>query len=432
MASPYRAIFTAPGTLRFSTAGLIGRMPLSMLGIGIVTMVSEITGRYGLAGALAAALALSAAVLGPQVSRLVDRHGQRRVLRPATLIAVMAVAGLLVCAQQGLPDWTLFVFTAAAGCVPSVGAMTRARWADIFRGEPRRLHTAYALESIVDEVCFIFGPIVSIGLSTVWFPEAGPLLAALFLLVGVWWLTAQRATEPAPHPVDKHASGGSALRSPGLQVLVAAFVATGAIFGAVDVVTLAFAEESGAKRAASLVLAVYALGSCLAGAVFGLLHLKGDPARRWVVGVCAMAVSMIPLQLAGSLPFLAVALFVAGLAIAPTMVTTMALVEAHVPRGKLTEGMSWTGTGLAVGVALGSSAAGWVVDAHGAPAGFVVPGISGVLAAAVAFLGYRRLRRPVPTREGQREQDPQQLDDVAGAERPERSGRPEESGRHLA
>ncbi|MEE1751618.1 MFS transporter [Streptomyces sp. SP18CS02] len=404
MPSPYRAIFAAPGTLGFSAAGFIGRMPLSMMGIGIMTMVSELTGRYSLAGTLAATLALSAAVLGPQISRLVDRHGQRRVLRPATLIALAAVTGLLVCAQQGLPDWTLFVFAAGAGCVPSVGAMTRARWATIYQGSPRELHTAYSVESIIDEVCFIFGPIVSIGLSTIWFPEAGPLLAGLFLLVGVWWLTSQRATEPRPHPVGHH-TGGSALRSRGLQVLVAAFVATGAIFGAVDVVTVAFAEEAGHKAAASLVLAVYALGSCLAGAVFGLLHLKGEPSRRWVLGVCAMAVSMIPLQLAGSLPFLAVALFVAGLAIAPTMVTTMALVEAHVPRSKLTEGMSWTGTGLAVGVSLGSSVAGWVVDAHGAAAGYAVPGVAGVFAAAVAFLGYRRLRRPVPTGEGQREQD---------------------------
>ena len=260
------------------------------------------------------------------------------------------------------------MFAAAAGCVPSVGSMVRARWAAIYRGSPRELHTAYSLESVVDEVCFIVGPIVSIGLSTAWFPEAGPLLAAAFLVVGVFWLTAQRATEPVPHPREHH-SGGSALRSPGLQVLVVTFVATGAIFGAVDVVTVAFAEEQGHKAAASLVLAVYALGSCLAGAVFGLLHLKGRPSRRWLLGVCAMAVSMIPLQLAGNLPFLAVALFVAGLSIAPTMVTTMALVEAHVPRAKLTEGMTWTSTGLAVGVALGSSAAGWVVDAAGAGRG---------------------------------------------------------------
>ncbi|MEU3691895.1 MFS transporter [Streptomyces narbonensis] len=405
MPSPYRAIFTAPGTTSFSVAGFFGRMPLSMMGIGVVTMISQVTGRYGLAGALSATLAMSAAVLGPLVSRLVDRHGQRRVLRPVTLISLAAAAGLLVCVQQQTPDWTLFVFTAVIGCVPSIGAMTRSRWAEIYRGDERRLHTAYSWESIVDEVCFIFGPIISIGLSTTWFPEAGPLFAAVFLAIGVFWLTSQRGTEPVPHPRVSGEKSVSALRSPGLQVLALAFVATGAIFGSVDVVTVAFAEEQGHKAAASLVLAVYALGSCLAGAVFGLLHLKGEPSRRWLLGVCAMAVSMIPLLLAGNLPLLAVALFVAGLSIAPTMVTTMALVEAHVPRTKLTEGMTWTGTGLAIGVALGSSAAGWVVDASGAEAAYVVPVVSGALAVAVGLLGHRRLRRPAPNREGKRERD---------------------------
>ncbi|MFF0560479.1 MFS transporter [Streptomyces sp. NPDC020472] len=404
MPSPYRAIFAAPGTASFSVAGFFGRMPLSMMGIGVVTMISQVTGRYGLAGALSATLAMSAAILGPLVSRLVDRHGQRKVLRPVTLVSLAAAAGLLLCVQQKAPDWTLFVFTGVIGCVPSLGAMIRARWAEIYRGEERRLHTAYSWESIVDEVCFIFGPILSIGLSTAWFPEAGPLFAGVFLAVGVFWLTAQRATEPVPHP-QSGTRGASALRSRGLQVLTLAFVATGAIFGSVDVVTVAFAEEQGHKAAASLVLAVYALGSGVAGAVFGLLHLKGEPSRRWLLGVCAMAVSMIPLLLAGNLPLLAVALFVAGLSIAPTMVTTMALVEAHVPRAKLTEGMTWTGTGLAIGVALGSSAAGWVVDASGAEAGYVVPVVSGALAVAVGLLGHRRLRRPAPNREGQRERD---------------------------
>lgn len=292
MPTPYRALFAAPGSKGFSAAGFLGRMPLSMMGIGVVTMISQLTGRYGLAGALSATIALAAAVLGPQISRLVDQYGQRRVLRPATLVALTAAAGLLLTAYLRGPDWVLFVCAAGIGSVPSLGAMVRARWAALYRGTPL-LHTAYSFESVVDEVCFIFGPIVSIGLSTVWFPEAGPLLAACFLAVGVFWLTAQRATEPEPHP-RQHRGGGSALRSRGLQVLVTTFVATGAIFGAVDVVTVAFAEERGHKGAASVVLALYATGSCTAGILFGLLPPSGTPARRWLVGVCAMAVSMIP------------------------------------------------------------------------------------------------------------------------------------------
>ncbi|MFF7234810.1 MFS transporter [Streptomyces collinus] len=398
MPSPYRALFAEPGTKSFSAAGFLGRMPLSMMGIGVVTMVSQLTGRYGLAGALSATIALAAAVIGPQISRLVDRHGQRRVLRPATLAALTAAAGLLLAAHFEWPDWVLFVCAAGIGSVPSLGAMIRARWAALYRGTPK-LHTAYSFESVVDEACFIFGPIISIGLCTAWFPEAGPLLAACFLAAGVFWLTAQRATEPEPHPREHH-GGGSALRSAPLQVLVLTFVATGTIFGSVDVVTVAFADERGHKGAASVVLALYAAGSCLAGAVFGLMRFAGAPERRWLLGVAATAVSMIPLLLVGNLPLLAVALFVSGLSIAPTMITTMSLIEEHVPRAKLTEGMTWVSTGLAVGVALGSSAAGWVIDAAGARAGYGVPAVSGAVAVAVGFLGFRRLRRPAAGRGG--------------------------------
>ncbi|MFD3875462.1 MFS transporter [Streptomyces sp. NPDC058623] len=419
MPSPYRAIFAAPGTKGFSAAGLIGRLPLSMVGVGILTMISEITGRYAMASALTGALALSAAVLGPQISRLVDQYGQRRVLRPATLVSVLAVAVMLLAAANGWPDWTLFVCAVVAGCVPSVGSMIRARWTAIYRDSPRELHTAYSFESVIDEVCFIFGPILAIGLSTIWFPEAGPLIAAVCLLVGVWLLTAQRDTEPEPHPRGADTDRTSALRSPGLQVLAATFVATGAIFGSIDVSTLAFAEEQGSKSSASFVLAIWALGSCLAGIVFGLLHLKGRTEPRWVLGVCAMAVSMIPLLLAGNLPFLAAALFVSGLAIAPTMITTMALIEAHVPRAKLTEGMTWISTGLAVGVAVGSSVTGLVIDAAGAQRGYVVSITAGAAAAAVAFAGYRRLTRPAQGEEPS--SDGADTDSADGGE--ERAGR---------
>jgi MFS family permease len=395
--SPYRAIFRPPGARAFSAAGLVGRMPLSMLGIGIVTMVSQVTGRYGLAGALTAVLALSGAVCGPQVSRLVDRYGQRRVLRPVCAVTVASVAALLVCVRVGTPDWAYFTCVLGAGLTPSMGAMVRARWSQIHRGSPDLLHTAYSLEAVVDEIVFILGPIMSIGLCTVWFAEAGPLLAAVFLGIGVVLLTAQRSTEPAPHP-RTHLSGGSALRAPGLPVLVGVFVGTGAAFGAIDVATVAFADEQGHKALASLVLATYALGSCLAGLVFGLLRPRGKVAGRFRLGIALMAVSMIPPLLVGNLWFLALALFFAGMTIAPTMVTAMGLVEQLVPRGRLTEGITWTSTGLAAGVAAGAALAGRLIDAHGASAAFAVPACAAAFAAGVAFLGYRRLQ-PAPKRE---------------------------------
>ncbi|PBC77424.1 MFS transporter [Streptomyces sp. TLI_235] len=398
MLSSYRQIFAAPGSLAFSSSGFVSRLPISMTGIGIVTMLAQLRGSFGIAGAVSAVLAVSAAVLGPQVSRLVDRYGQRRVALPATAVTMAAATALLACARLGAPDWTLFLFAAGMGVMPSTGSMVRARWAHLYSDRPDRLHTAYSFEAVMDEVCFIVGPILSIGLATSLFPEAGVALAGVFLVVGVVLFTAQRSTEPPVHPAAHH-EGGSAIRSAGLQVLVLTFVATGAIFGAVEVVTVAFAKEQGHTAAASLVLAVYALGSCLAGVVFGAFKPRGSMAGRFLGGVGAMAVGMLPLVLAASLldgtaglVAVGAALFVAGLSISPTMITAMALVERLVPAAKLTEGMTWTTTGLALGVALGSSVAGWVVDAAGAATAYWVPVAAALFAAAAALLGLPRLR----------------------------------------
>ncbi|MER6256903.1 MFS transporter [Streptomyces sp. NPDC001584] len=398
MPNPYRKIFAAPGTASFTAAGFFGRLTLTMMGVGVITLVSQRTGRYGLAGALSATFALSAAVIGPQTSRLVDRHGQARVLRPAALGATAAAAAFLVSLGLGAPEWVLFLCAAGMGCAPNVGSMVKARWAEVHRGSPRELHTAYSWEAVLDEVCYVVGPIVSIGLSIAWFPQAGVSLAAGFLLVGVFWLTAQRATEPHGHPAAG-GRGGTAIGSRGLQVLAAVYVAIGGIFGSLDVVTVAFAEEEGHTGMASFALASYALGSCGSGLAFGLLRLAGTPFGNWFAGLCAMAVTVFPLLFADNLYVLAALLFVAGLCVAPTMVTTMALLEQHVPRDKFTEGMTWTGTGLALGLALGSAGAGWVVDASGARAGYVVTCAGGVLAVAIALLGSARLRKPLVTDE---------------------------------
>ncbi len=136
MANPYRELFRAPGSLAFSAAGFVARMPISMTGIGIITMLSQMRGEYGLAGAVSATFTLSMALFGPQVSRLVDRAGQGRVLVPATGVSVVAMGALLLSARYDAPVWTLFVFAALAGTLPNMAAMVRARWTHVYRDSP--------------------------------------------------------------------------------------------------------------------------------------------------------------------------------------------------------------------------------------------------------------------------------------------------------
>jgi MFS family permease len=392
MLSDYRRIFSPAGTLFFSAAGFVARLPLSMMGVGIVTMLSQLGDPYWLAGSVSATQALAAAAIGPQISRLVDRHGQRRVVLPATAVTVAAIGALLLCARYAAPDWTLFVAAAVAGCMPSMGALVRSRWAEIHRESPRLLHTAYSLESVLDEVIYVVGPVLAITLSTRVRAEAGPLAAAVLLTVGVLLFATQRRTEPPLRPGPQRA-GGSALRIPGLGLLVLTLIWVGASYGSVEVATVAFTGAHHHKALSGLLLGVYALGSGLAGAVFGAIRPRGAVTRRLLVSVWAMAVTMAPLLFAPSLAALAGMLFVAGLGVAPTLITTMALVGDLAPAAQLTESITWIVSGLSVGVALGYAGSGWAVDMAGASAGYQVPCAAALLAAVTVSFALPRLIR---------------------------------------
>ena len=390
MIGTYREIFSARGAAAFSAAGFVARLPIAMVGIGIVTMLSQLRGDYGLAGALSAVYALSYAAITPLVSRAVDRHGQRKVLPAASGISACALAVMLLCVRLGAPDFVLFLLAVPAGCMPTIGAMVRARWTALYRGQPQ-LRTAFAFESVLDEVCFIAGPVISVGLSVSVFPEAGPLVALILLVVGTLALVAQRDTEPAVLDRAEH-TRGSVVRIPAMWALVAVMLAMGTIFGAVDVTSIAFATDRGTPAAATIALALFAGASAVAGVVFGALRPGAALRRQLVFATGAVAILLWPLLAADSIPTLTAALALAGITIAPTMIIATTLVESVVPHAKLTEGITWTVTGLGVGVAVGSAVAGQMIDALGTRAGFAVAVAAGAVALVVAggaYLAYR-------------------------------------------
>ncbi|MED3075375.1 MFS transporter [Bacillus sp. FSL M8-0063] len=389
MFNSYREIFSTPGTKGFSLAGFIARMSISMMGIGIITMLSQLRGDYWLAGAVAATFTLSSALLAPHISRMADQLGQSRILLPTAGISIFFTILLLLCTKYEAPYWTLFLSALCAGCMPNMSAMVRARWTKLYRGS-HKLHTAFSFESVVDEICFIIGPVLSVSLSVMFFPEAGPLLSSVFLTIGVCLFTMQKSTEPPVHPHDI-TNKGTVFKIGSLRVLVLTLIAIGTIFGTIDVVSVAFAEQQGNTVAASFVLSVYAIGSCLAGLIFGTLKLNTPPYNQFLIAVTLSMITMLPLVLVSTITWLVVIVFFAGLSVAPTMIITMGLVEKIVPESKITEGMTWAITGLGIGVSLGSAVAGLVIDNFGARAGFSVAIIAGGLALTIALLGYKTL-----------------------------------------
>ncbi len=393
--APYRDLFTVPGTLAFSTAGFVARMPISMVGIGIVLLISSATGSYGVAGAVAAAFSLAASLVGPQVARMVDRFGQAAVLVPVLVVQVLAMIGLMVAAVTGAPHWTLFATgVVAGGATPSIGSLVRARWANALAGTGRSLHTAYSLESAIDELIFVIGPVLVTVLATGVDRLAGLSVTLALALGGGLALAVQRSTEPpARRERTGGQAGGSAIQVPALRLIIFIMIGLGGVFGSVEVIVVAFAEEQGRKGAAGFVLAAWALGSLISGILYGAMHWRASLARRLLLACPIFALSIVPLPFVPNLPVLTAVIFVAGFTISPTLIAAFGLVEDRVPAAQLTEGLTWSTTGIGLGITVASALAGQVIDDHGASAAFFVSLASGVCAALVALGAGRTLAR---------------------------------------
>ncbi len=384
MLDSYHRVLVRPGALGFSSAALVARLPISMVGLGIVLLVEQRTGSYGLAGTVSAAFVLAEAAFAVLHGRWVDHHGQSRVLPLAISVFGAGLALMMLAVERDWPLALTYVFAAVSGAaLPQVGASVRTRWSHLL-DEADEVQTAFALEAVLDEVVFVVGPVLVTVLATSWHPVAGLSVALVTGVIGTLAFAAQRSTEPPAGRTT--ATAGERVPMPWRLVLPLALVclSLGALFGASEVTTVAFAEEQGRPWAAGWLLAVWSLGSLVAGLVTGAVAWRSGPEVRLRWGSAAMALAMAPLMFVDSLPLMALVLLVGGLSIAPTMIGAMTMVQQGVPTGRLTEGMAILHTGIVAGVAPGASIAGFVVDHSGASSAYAVALVGGVLGAIAA------------------------------------------------
>jgi predicted MFS family arabinose efflux permease len=396
---PYADIFQIPGAWRFSVAGLIGRMPMAMFGLGTVLLISAATGRYGVAGAVSAVGSLGYAFTSPRIARLVDSRGQRHILLPLLAVFVTATAALIVTVELRLPTWAFFVPGAIAGAtMPALGTMVRARWSALLAGSPG-LHTAFSFESVADELCFIIGPAAVTLLATQVFPAAGVGAAAVLCLGGTLWFAAERATEPQlTHPAVPGTGRGPGREkgapAPGLVVLAPLYFLLGAMFVSVDLSTVSFAQHFGHKPLAGFILGTYALGSATGGLWYGSRQWRTPIEKRFALTLTLTVLGVATFWAQPNLVTLTCGIYLCGLTIAPTLIAGFSLLEAQAKPGRRTEAMSWLSSGIGVGLAAGSSVVGFILDAHGPRAGYVFAAACGAASAVTCLLGLPRLRSP--------------------------------------
>jgi MFS family permease len=390
----YLDLLRLPGAARFSIAAAIGRTPMAMFGLGSVLLLRATTGQYGLAGTIAGAGSIGYAVSAPRLARLADHFGQRRVLQPLVAIFTVASMVFVICAELHAPVWALFGTGLLAGSsMPSLGSMVRARWSHLLAGSPA-LHSAFALESVADEMIFVAGPAVVTLLATKVLPAAGVLVSMVVCLVGTLLFAAQRRTEPPPDLAGTRRSRGAnrSLPGAGLLTLFPCYLFLGMMFASIDLCTVDFAQIQGYKPVAGFILGTYALGSAIGGLWYGARTWRVPLERRFLWTLVLTVAGVATFWAQPNLVTLDVSMLAAGLTISPTLIAGYALTERQAPEPRRTEAMTWLSSGIYVGVAIGSAVSGHLADAYGPRPGYVFAAGCGLLAVTTCLLGHRRLR----------------------------------------
>jgi MFS family permease len=386
MFTRYRTVLTHSGAWRFSLTAFVARLPISISTLGIVLLATGLGKSYGLAGALSASFTIASGLSSVVQGRLFDRLGQALVLPVVITGYAVGVIGLVTSLEAGSPVWVSFASAFLAGAsYPPIGSVVRARWSYVLAGRPEDVQTAYALESVIDEVIFVIGPTVATILATQWHPWAGLGLALVTGVPGTLLLAAQRRTQPVPHAARPSAGPRPAMPWTPVVLLALVSFALGALFAAAEVSTVAFSSEQDAKPLAGVLLACWAAGSMVAGLLTGTLAWRRSPIARVRAGCLLLTVVMVPTTFVGSMAVMGVVLFFAGFGVAPTLIGLFSGIEQGVPAGRLTEGIAISHTGLAAGLAPGAWLSGLVIDAHGASPSYLVAVGGGLLATLVSF-----------------------------------------------
>jgi MFS family permease len=245
--------------------------------------------------------------------------------------------------------------------------------------------TAFAIDSVLIELCFTLGPaLVAVLVATV-SARAAHVLAWAFVAASVpllhlsgalqWWKTA-----PA---IERHLLGP--LRERELLILFAAQFALTIAFGALEVGYPAFGLEWNAAAWGPALIAINSIGSAIGGLAYGAIHTS-LPVEKQLPRLLAAFSLPIALHLLAGGPWSMVGLaFVAGLLIAPSMTGMMMIVSRHAPPAYATEAFTWSSTAIVTGLGAGMAAAGALVERFGAKSAIVLCAASALLSALLSL-----------------------------------------------
>lgn len=377
--SGYSSLLKTSGVARIIAAQLIARFPFGMLSLAFLLHVEQVTGSYGAAGLVLAAASVGQAAAGPLTSRWMGVWGMRRVLVLTLVVCAVTVTAV---ALLELPVAGYMALALVAGlATPPIQPAVRTIYPKMVNS--KQLTPLFSLDASAQEIIWVLGPVITTFISTQVGTDWGILTAVVIMVFGGAWFIASPEVSRVRIPRSRRKIGVVLKRPPVLLATVVGFLLIGACAALEAGVVATFGHDG---LEAGIVLGIFSLGSLAGGLAFG--HIPIGPwalARRMFIVFVGVAVSTF----FSNAVLLSITLFIAGIGIAPALAVLFAIVSASVKFSDTAEAYGWVGTGQLIGAALGSAAAGLLIDQNGAVGAFWAATVFAFVGFLVPFFGRR-------------------------------------------
>jgi len=369
----YAEVLRVPHVAALVAATLLARFPIGINALAVVLYLRESTGSFAVAGAVAGSLAAGSGIGAPVQGRLVDSFGQRRVLVPLGMVHAAALGALVLAGETGAPAAALAAFGLLAGfAIPPTSSVLRSMWPSLLSERPALLQPAYALDSVLIELVFILGPLLTGLLTAVFSPQAALVVSAVSVIAGTLAFTALPPSRDRRPQREARSGLLGALSSPGVRSLVLISLPAGIGIGICEVALPAFTDAEGARELAGVLLAVWSLGSAAGGLVYGALPSRPPLERVHVAVALLLPLSFLPMAAAPSIAVMALLVIPGGMFLAPLLATRNELVGRVAPAGARTEAYTWPVTAFVGGISVGAALAGVIVEGPGWRVAFLI------------------------------------------------------------
>ena len=391
----YSRVLKVPGFAVLITATMVTRLTYAINGLATILFLRAETGSFATAGLAAGALALGAGIGAPLAGRVVDRRGAI-FLMPLAVGHAAAILSLWALGEAGAATGALVGCAAVAGvCFPPSGSVLRSRWPEMLGGDAELLRGAFALDSVMIEVSFVTGPLITAVLVALVAPQAALAVSAALVVAGTATFLLKLPDRRRVIPHEDRVGGFGPLRAPGIRAVALSTIPFGFLIGTVEVALPAFSEVEGSAALAGVLLALWSAASGVGGLLYGARPPRRELLDTYLVVTLLFPFLCLPLMLASSPVAMGILVLAAGAPIAPLIATRNQLVSIVAPAGTGTEAFSWLMTSLIAGISLGTAVAGGVIEARGWEEAVGV-GVAVALVGSIASFAWRGALRPSP------------------------------------